>query len=71
MNKSRYSFSFQWRSEFLKPRMLFFSVGKGAMNATRYWELRDDAYSAVDTSANTPRFSCPYGAIYLYGRVSN
>jgi hypothetical protein len=33
------------------PRMLLFSVGKGAMNAPRYWELLVD--SAVETSVNT------------------
>jgi hypothetical protein len=40
--------------------MLFFSLAKGAMNAQQYWELCDDACSAVETSANAPRFSCPY-----------
>jgi hypothetical protein len=33
-------------------RILFFSVGNGAMKAPRYWQLRDDAQSAVETSAN-------------------
>jgi hypothetical protein len=36
-----------------------FSLGGGAINAPRYWHLRDDACSA----ANTPRFSYPYGAM--------
>ncbi len=38
--------------------MLFFPVGKDAMNAPRYWELHD-ACSDVNTSANAPRFSYP------------
>jgi hypothetical protein len=33
---NKYGNCFQWCSELLKPRMLFFSVGKGAMNASRY-----------------------------------
>jgi hypothetical protein len=41
---------------------LFFYVGKGEMNAPRYWQLRDDAFSAINNSANTPRFPYPYGA---------
>jgi hypothetical protein len=34
---------FQWRNEHFKARMLFFSVGKGAMSSPRYWQLREDA----------------------------
>jgi hypothetical protein len=60
----------QWRSELFKPRMLFFPVGKGTMNAPQYCELRD-ACSAVNTSANTPRFSYPYIAMNFHGRVGN
>jgi hypothetical protein len=66
MNK--FGNTFQWRSELLKPRMLFFSVGNGAMNAPRYWEeweLLDDACSAVETNANTLRFS--YGSLNFPG----
>ncbi len=31
----------------------------GAMNAPLCWQLCDDAYSDVETSANTPRFPIP------------
>ncbi len=41
----------------------FFSVDNGAMNVPRYWQLRYDACSAVETSANTPRFPYPYRAM--------
>jgi hypothetical protein len=50
---------FQWRSQLFKPRMLCFSVGHGAMKAPRYWELRDEACSAVETK-------CEYTAFYLW-----
>jgi hypothetical protein len=30
-------------------RTVFLSVGKGTMNAPRYWQLRDDAFNAVET----------------------
>jgi hypothetical protein len=46
----------QWRSELFKPRTLSLCVGRGTMNNPRYWELYD-ASGAVETSANTPRFS--------------
>jgi hypothetical protein len=58
----------QWT---FKSSMVFFSVGKGAMNAPRYWQLLDDACSAVETSGNTPRFSNPYGAMNFQGRFGN
>jgi hypothetical protein len=48
--------------------MLFFSVGNGAMNASRYWQLHDDGCSAVGTIANTPCFSYPYGAMISWSR---
>ncbi len=57
--------------ELFKSLMLFFSVGKGAMNAPRYCELHDDAFSGVDTSANTPHFPFPYDAMNFNGRVGN
>ncbi len=41
------------------------------MNALRYCELHDDAFSGDDTSANTPRFSFPYGAMNFNGRVGS
>ncbi len=45
----------------------FFSVGEGAMNALRYWQLRDDACTlyrlGAETSANSPSFSYPHGAM--------
>jgi hypothetical protein len=41
------------------------------MNALRYCELHDDAFSGVDTSANTPHFSFPYDAMNFNGRVGN
>ncbi len=33
--------------------MLDCDIGNGIMNAPRYWQVRDDAYSDVRTSANT------------------
>jgi hypothetical protein len=48
---------------FLLLGRTFFSVCNGAMNVPRYWQLRDDACSAVETSANTPRFPYPYRAM--------
>jgi hypothetical protein len=51
--------------------MLFFPKGKGVMNAPQFRELRDDACSPVETSANTPRFSYPYIAMNFHGRVGN
>jgi hypothetical protein len=47
MNKS--GICFQWRNEHFTVRMLFFSVGKGAMNAPRYCQLRDDGRYTVCT----------------------
>ncbi len=41
---------------------MFFFVVNGALNAPRYWQLRDDAGSDVETSG-TPRFSYTYGAM--------
>jgi hypothetical protein len=38
----KYGNCFQWRSKLLKPKMLFFSVGNGAMNAPRYWQQRNE-----------------------------
>jgi hypothetical protein len=38
-------------------------IGNDAINAPRCWQLRDDACSDVETCANTPRFSYPYGAM--------
>jgi hypothetical protein len=35
----------------------------GAMNAPRYWQMRYDACSDVETSANTRCFSYPYCAM--------
>jgi hypothetical protein len=43
--------------------MFLFSVGNGAMNASRGWQLRDDACSDVVTSAHTPCFFYPFGAL--------
>jgi hypothetical protein len=65
---------FQWRSELLKFIMFFFYVGKGAMNAI--WELHDDACTVYytlrdETSANTPCFSYPYGAMILITATYN
>jgi hypothetical protein len=62
----KFGICFQWRNEHFKARMLFFSVGKGAMNAPRYWQPRDTnaLYRLRDeTSANTPRLSYPNGAM--------
>ncbi len=47
--------------EHFKSRMLFFVVN-GALKSPRYWQLRDDAGSDVETSG-TPRFSYTYGAM--------
>ncbi len=58
-------------SELIKSLILFFSVGNGAMNALRYCELQDDAFSGVDTSANTPHFSFPYDAMNFNGHAGN
>jgi hypothetical protein len=44
-------------------------IGKGAMNAPRYCELRVDGCSNIENSANTPRFSHPYGAMNFHVRV--
>ncbi len=52
-----------WRRKSFTITMLFFSVGNGAMNASRYWQLRDDACIGVETCANIPRFSYPYCAL--------
>ncbi len=41
-----------------------------AMSAPRYCELRDDACSDVETSANVPRFSYPYVAMNFHGRMT-
>jgi hypothetical protein len=38
MNK--FGICYQWRNEHFKPRMLFFSVGSGAMNVMGYWQWR-------------------------------
>jgi hypothetical protein len=55
--------------------MLLFSVENGAMNASRYWQQRNERsgmsatacammpYSNVETSVNTTRFSYPYGTM--------
>ncbi len=40
-----------------------FTIGNDVMFVPRYWQLRDDACSAVETSANTPRFPYPYRAM--------
>jgi hypothetical protein len=40
---SKFGKYFQWRSEFFKPRMLFLSLGNGAIKAPRYCKLRHDA----------------------------
>jgi hypothetical protein len=73
----------QWRYEqiwklfpngtvnFFYPKYCFFPVGKVAMNALQYWELCNDACNAVETSANTPRFSYPYCVMNFHGRVGN
>jgi hypothetical protein len=57
MNK--FGICFQWRNELFKPRILF-SVGNGAMNAPRNWQLCDDACTVYrlrnETSTSTPRF---------------
>jgi hypothetical protein len=45
--------SSQWRRELFTIILLVFSEDSGAMNASQYWQLRDDACSAVETSANT------------------
>jgi hypothetical protein len=50
----------QWRNEHLRPKMMLFSVGNGALNAPRYWQLHGDALNDVETSANTYCFSYPY-----------
>jgi hypothetical protein len=39
------------------------------MSALRNWELLDDACGAVETSAKTPRFSHPYGAMNVHGTL--
>jgi hypothetical protein len=45
-----------------------FSVCKGAMNALRYWQLRDDA--SVETNAKRSRFSYPYGVMNLMAALA-
>jgi hypothetical protein len=50
MNK--FGICFQWHIQHFKARMLFFSVGNGAMNTPRYTQLHGD-----ETSANTPHLS--------------
>ncbi len=59
----------QRRREIFTIKMIFLSVGNGAMNTAQYsngamnaplcWQLRDDACCNVETSANTPRFPIP------------
>ncbi len=55
-----------WHSELFIPRLYSqaFPIGKGAM---RCLEMRVDACSLIETSANTPRFPHPYGAISSLG----
>jgi hypothetical protein len=42
---------------------MFRDIGNGAVNAPQCWQLHDNACSNVVTSANTPRFSFPFGAM--------
>ncbi len=51
--------------------MLSLSVGRGKINAPRYWELRDDACSAFETSGNTSRFPHPYRTMNFHVRSGN
>jgi len=49
--------------------LLFFHIGKAAMNATRYWKGREDV-CAVVTSSNIPYFSLPYSAVNLFAPLA-
>jgi len=60
---SKFGICFQWRSEYFKAKMFFFSLGNGAMIAPRFWQLGDDVCTLYilrnENSANTPLFSYP------------
>ncbi len=43
----------QWRHEYLKPRMLLFSVTNGAMNEKQHWELRKECLTEIENCAKT------------------
>jgi hypothetical protein len=51
--------------------MLLFSVGNGAMNASRCWQLRDDACGDVEASVNTPRFSNLCSSLGIRIQIAN
>jgi hypothetical protein len=58
----KFEVCFNWSNEHFTARMLFFCVGNGAMNAPRYWQLRDDSCKCTlyrlhdEISADKPRF---------------
>ncbi len=58
-------------SELVKPWMLFFLGGQRRNERSAILGTADDACSAVETSANIPRSSYPYGAMNFHGRVGN
>jgi hypothetical protein len=65
MNKIGICSKWRWH---LKRRMLLFSVSNGAfMNTPCCWKLRDDAYSDVEISANTPRLARIFKRLSLNG----
>jgi hypothetical protein len=41
------------------------------MKVPQYRQLHDDPGSTVQTRANTPSFSYPYGAMNFHGRIGN
>ncbi len=47
--------SFRWCSELLKPRILYFFVDNGAMNAPRYWQHHNERSEILATMRWTLR----------------
>ncbi len=64
----------QWHGELFTIRMFFLPVGNGAMNAQRHWQLRYDACSDAETSANIllrVEIIRKYTLVYVFVRSAN